>query len=84
MREMHAKSNNNLPKAWKCELPSSIVIDDIVLFGKAEMTIVSTDAGMQIDLRDVQFENAYDSISVNCERDSNDTVERETQSEKQC
>jgi hypothetical protein len=81
---MPAKSTKNFPEVRKCELPSSMLIGKMVLFGNAEMPIFSTDAGMQIDLRDVHFENARDSICVRFEPASNDIVERETQPEKQC
>jgi hypothetical protein len=83
MRENTERSTKNLPNIRKCELSASTLIDDIVLLGNAEVPILATDAGMQIDLSEIQFVNACDPISVNFEADSNDAVERDVQYSKQ-
>jgi hypothetical protein len=63
--------------------PSPIVIFEIAVSHRAESPIVSTDAGIQIDVRDEQPMNADPSIRFNFESGSNEIVERPVQDSKQ-
>jgi hypothetical protein len=69
-KEIWAKSVRKSLETLKCEFPSSTSICEILVFIKAELSIVSTDAGMQIDSKLVQPWKAHSPICAIFDPDS--------------
>jgi hypothetical protein len=73
------KSRGKSPRIEKCEFASAIVIVEMPLSVNAELSIISTEAGIQIDLSDEHRRNASASIRSRWEFDWNVKVESDVQ-----